>query len=906
MTSTKIEDEAEIKKNAGIIPLSTVQSRTNDIDELNKTIRDFLNNNNTDRFSTKNINKLKKYKNQVEDNITILKDTNTYISDLINQSPNELSNNIELINNLENLKNTNTYKIPSSKITNIKVWMNDTAIYGMELNYSGGIATKLFGIRNYPGTYKNEYYIADSDFIIRIDYSTNNQDPNAIGNEFLITTVKTNYRIKPRNYNDTKNEIIYNKEFKVNNTVESWNWHKTNAEREGYTLASITSDEDHRKALELIGNNDDEYYLGGKRNYEIIINKWIERLPKDTKIIYKNILNNEKKLGKKKYEEFLEKLYHNLRDRGALIQIPLSGQAGTSTYWEWVDESPWMYNRWAPNEPNDCCRGEPYLHYRNDRMWNDMFPESRMKAIYSKISKSNTIEKNTIKTTDITKQILSFNIINGKITDELISDRYLNNDDLENKLNNIPNMQITLNSNNNKLIEMVKMLGIVSLLIDKVIFSSEDTLIKVNEEIKYIEETNRNAGNVLNQVKSNKENFLNMNDSNIINIIKDSFRKFINLFSYNKEQMKEGNENMGSTGDMVGQLYNYLGNSISTGLEEEIAAFDKMEYEERRNYILELAAQRQNALSDNLMDYIVNDPDDQNSSVEKVYNDLHQKNNDNSRRVEQKIYMSKLYTEYIYILKIIIFTIILMIPIILLNKLELINKDFTIFFILLLVISSTFYVIYRLFILKYRDNINYDKIRQYYDRTATNLIAQGKMERKYVNPTFGLTCIGQQCCSDGMLYDGANNKCVATGQCPPDNRYYPEYSRCGPICSEYQTYNPETNLCIDNEVSTPQPLTCTNEACCLSEGLTFDSTIGQCVSSQAFSNLKNRDRIINDHYLQNDYNLQNMDITDNYYYIGKEGFTTGNIFTGFDKTKKKAMKNQILADTLALSTETTF
>ena len=127
------------------------------------------------------------------------------------------------------------------------------------------------------------------------------------------------------------------------------------------------------------------------------------------------------------------------------------------------------------------------------------------------------------------------------------------------------------------------------------------------------------------------------------NTLSDGFNKLFNIFSNNKEQkMKEGYTSM------VHRYMTGITNSISSKLNSEVNAFDKMQYEESRNYMLELAAQRENALSDNLMDYIINNPDDNNSSIEKVYNELHQKNNDNMRKTEIKTYMSKLYSEYTY------------------------------------------------------------------------------------------------------------------------------------------------------------------------------------------------------------------------------------------------------------------
>ena len=62
-----------------------------------------------------------------------------------------------------------------------------------------------------------------------------------------------------------------------------------------------------------------------------------------------------------------------------------------------------------------------------------------------------------------------------------------------------------------------------------------------------------------------------------------------------------------------------------------------------------------------------------------------------------------------------------------------------------------------------RDNINYDKIRIPYDRNAAQLEKDGTLIRKK-NPltSLTLTCVGQDCCDDGMLYDYAKNRCLMT------------------------------------------------------------------------------------------------------------------------------------------------
>ena len=65
-----------------------------------------------------------------------------------------------------------------------------------------------------------------------------------------------------------------------------------------------------------------------------------------------------------------------------------------------------------------------------------------------------------------------------------------------------------------------------------------------------------------------------------------------------------------------------------------------------------------------------------------------------------------------------------------------------------------------------KDNKDFDKDMIPYDRKTAELMKEGKLKKKSGGGLggFGITCIGEQCCTDGMLYDSTQNRCYATSE----------------------------------------------------------------------------------------------------------------------------------------------
>jgi chemotaxis protein histidine kinase CheA len=173
----------------------------------------------------------------------------------------------------------------------------------------------------------------------------------------------------------------------------------------------------------------------------------------------------------------------------------------------------------------------------------------------------------------------------------------------------------------------------------------------------------------------------------------------------------------------------------------------------------EILAQDDNILSNILFDYMVEN--EEGSNIEKVYKKLDAENKNKMRKIQINTYYTKAYKEYIYLLKITILLIAILIPILILNRIELLGKNYTLILIVSILLLGFLYIFYRLYILYMRDDINFDKFRVPYDRQAHKMYEEGTLSKKD-SPLKGLgvTCIGDECCDASMIYDNLANKCV--------------------------------------------------------------------------------------------------------------------------------------------------
>ena len=204
----------------------------------------------------------------------------------------------------------------------------------------------------------------------------------------------------------------------------------------------------------------------------------------------------------------------------------------------------------------------------------------------------------------------------------------------------------------------------------------------------------------------------------------------------------------------IGDLQNDL-NIDKTNLENSINKIKR--YQDG-----EFLAQRDTIMNNVLMDYMINN--EEGSNIEQVYGKLNQEKNDKLRKTKIAAYYTKSFKEYIYLLKIVIFLIVLMIPILIFNRLEILDKSLTLILVVTIITLGFLYISYRLYILYTRDNKDFDKFKIPFTRTEVARLKDNKSRYSKDSPfkSFGITCIGEECCDASMVYDKLRDKCVAT------------------------------------------------------------------------------------------------------------------------------------------------
>jgi hypothetical protein len=175
----------------------------------------------------------------------------------------------------------------------------------------------------------------------------------------------------------------------------------------------------------------------------------------------------------------------------------------------------------------------------------------------------------------------------------------------------------------------------------------------------------------------------------------------------------------------------------------------------------ELLAQKETVANNIVMDYMY--ANEKGTTVNSIMDRITQLNNDKKRKLEINTYYNKAREQYIRILIVIVIACIIIVPLVIANN----NNSISHLTFMVLTVTIIFFTIIFIFYnfadIYMRDDMDFDKIKIPYDRTATLLEKDGSIIRKK-NPltSLTLTCIGQDCCDGSMVYDYARNKCIAT------------------------------------------------------------------------------------------------------------------------------------------------
>ena len=636
---------------------------------------------------------------------------------------------------------------PNVKVTHLSCNMTTTKIVDIIFTYDqnkveggGNTWKKTFFNTNerttqYNYKFESSEYLTDIQFIY-IEGLSNVNYPSAV--KFNTTTSLSDSQTKniiPPNIDLGDETNKERKEFCFDPTSRNW-WQSaknpTSRSRNeagkpcsggNWKIASIADDEDNNRAIDIFRkySRHGAAWIGGQR---------------------KNWRNNDR----------------NVNTRGS------------SSAWKWLDGTQWDYTNWNRGEPNHYGfrskhqpHGEPIATLlRRNGKWNDIgwarytnrgrrcywrryyrrwrkicyntrrWDYTRMPAIYSRtIIGKYHIEKYSIRNSDeqLTPGLRGF-----------YSARYVTDTSALEQLNIlVKKLKIQEDDLNKSDESKRKEYHSNLLMIEKL----ELNIAKTQNEIDHIEDLNEGA--VKDPYKSSRgEGFTNF------------FEGFKNIFSNN---MREGLENE-FTSDYADQFQKVL-QWIGITSNKMLTYADGVKENANRNFITELAAQKDNLFSNVLMDYMINETD--GTTVEKVYNQLNHENMNKLRKIKINNYYTKTYKEYTYLLKIIVVLVIIMIPLLLLNRNKLLSKNITLTLVVVIIFLGALYILYRLYLLYIKDNINFDKDNIPFSRKdAKSLNESGSLYKKKGSSGLGITCIGSDCCTDGMIYNNVKHKCVSS------------------------------------------------------------------------------------------------------------------------------------------------
>ena len=733
-TSTTLSNNTRSDNDRGIISQENVgelQTSTGSLLEAVDMVRRATD---EDSFSPERVSLLQDRKNNLVSQNRALNNRKNILENRIahiTTSQNDTTSSVSPLNTA--LESGSIQQIPNpTKINKIKYWVSEHRIERIEFHLTDGSknthGANIGSIANNRNYRSGEIELTNNnDFIISIDvYRKISSNSGPIGNALLIkTSNKPNgHKISGTSIRNVDTLVIAtsdsatptttptptsspsttNKEFKIDtirlNKVE----HKARAESQGWKLASIANESDLAKVKQLVATSSGTYaYTGGERI-----------------------------------------------DGGA---NPGGKDSGV---WKWSDGTPWVNigsGMWGPNQPNGTSGGIALIMAGTGLI--DHADSNRIMGVYSRqVSASAPAPAQAPRPDRYTKDVLESGhdkqIIG--LTDFLNltlitpTKKYIDDTTTQDTYSRISE-QVTLLINNCKVTNSSLQSEIQS--INSIIATNNTEITFITNEINRINTLNSDA-RTLEANMNSTDGFINMENNNIFNNLYNYFK---NILINNKEGMSG---NTSTWNEIFNRVLTRVNNSAATTQDDT----RMLEFSENRNYLTELLAQKDQISNNILMDYLINEEAGDGSNVRKVYQELDQKNKDNMRKIQINNYNMKSNVEYSYLLKIIIMLALIMIVFLFLAKKEVISMNLSLSIIIGISFLGFLYILYRLYLLYIRDENDFDKFKSGYDRQASELIKSGKLKNKTGLSDLGITCIGSECCSDGMTYDATLHRCV--------------------------------------------------------------------------------------------------------------------------------------------------
>tara|TARA_B100000787_G_scaffold168125_2_gene156277 strand:+ start:4402 stop:6102 length:1701 start_codon:yes stop_codon:yes gene_type:complete len=196
------------------------------------------------------------------------------------------------------------------------------------------------------------------------------------------------------------------------------------------------------------------------------------------------------------------------------------------------------------------------------------------------------------------------------------------------------------------------------------------------------------------------------------------------------------------------------------------AYHDKSESNENITELEELLAQKKNLASDVMLNYIINEDNENQSTIKQVYDNINDENNLKLRKIKDKEYTNKKNIDNLKILKFAILLFLISVPFLMLHKKEIISINLLFFIIFGLIIIFVIFsgtIIYKQM---GADKFNYNKINKTIDnlntikKTNNNRGTEQNLNNNNNNKfssVFG--CFKSDCCDDGTVYNSVKGKC---------------------------------------------------------------------------------------------------------------------------------------------------
>ena len=136
-------------------------------------------------------------------------------------------------------------------------------------------------------------------------------------------------------------------------------------------------------------------------------------------------------------------------------------------------------------------------------------------------------------------------------------------------------------------------------------------------------------------------------------------------------------------------------------------------------------------------------------------------NLNNKRKIEINTYYSKKYRAYYEILKIIFYTLIPLIVIVLLYKFSIISEKLALILGILIIIVPAVLILFKLTSISLKNNMNFEKINFFFDPNKSGLPKPPSNSGRSNDLTFGVGgCFNSFCCGEGLEYDEKSSLCI--------------------------------------------------------------------------------------------------------------------------------------------------